>query len=233
MSLALFGLGLGWAFSYVAATSELVDHAALRSAAASSASPISSRASPARASLCSAGLAYTEIGVDAVAIGATIAVVVPALLILLAGRRPADRARTCLLAADELHKLVVVADVVVRVVRMGREHEQDGVARIRHCVPHTSGGMWTPIDGPSMSISSLDSPSSTRHVSRPATQTRNWWHTRWACAPRTDSLGTSYTAKIRLGSKGHSASPARPERRARRGPASTRGRPRRGPQSAL
>ena len=46
MSLALFGLGLGWAFSYVAATTELVDRAALSERRdVSSASPTCCRAS--------------------------------------------------------------------------------------------------------------------------------------------------------------------------------------------
>ena len=50
---ALFGLGLGWNFSYVAATAGLSDSAAAHSAASCWASTTSSRASPAQASRCS------------------------------------------------------------------------------------------------------------------------------------------------------------------------------------
>jgi MFS family permease len=86
MSLALFGLGLGWAFSYVAATSELVDRAALseRGKLVGFSDLVSGFTGAALALI--GGVAYTEIGVGAVAIGATIAVVAPALLITLAGR---------------------------------------------------------------------------------------------------------------------------------------------------
>jgi MFS family permease len=88
MSVSLFLLGLGWNLSYVAATAELVTHA----------KPIERGrlvgftdlvAGPSAAALALlGGLAYTEWGVAALAIGATFAVVAPALVILLA-RRPA------------------------------------------------------------------------------------------------------------------------------------------------
>ncbi len=89
MSLALFGLGLGWAFSYVAATTELVDRAALseRGRLVGFSDLLSGFTGAALALL--GGVAYNEIGVGAVGVGATIAVVLPALVILVAGRRPA------------------------------------------------------------------------------------------------------------------------------------------------
>jgi MFS family permease len=89
MSLALFGLGLGWAFSYVAATTELVDHAALseRGRLVGFSDLLSGFIGASLALL--GGAAYTNLGVGYVGLGATVAVTVPALLILLAGRRPA------------------------------------------------------------------------------------------------------------------------------------------------
>ncbi len=88
MSLSLFGLGLGWSLSYVAATSELVDHAALaeRGRLVGFADLLSGFTGATLAIL--GGVAYNGIGVEAVAVGATFAVALPALLIMLAGRRP-------------------------------------------------------------------------------------------------------------------------------------------------
>jgi MFS family permease len=88
MSLSLFGLGLGWSFSYVAATSELVDQAALaeRGRLVGFSDLLSGFVGAALAIL--GGVAYDGIGVEAVAVGATLAVGVPAVLIVLAGRRP-------------------------------------------------------------------------------------------------------------------------------------------------
>jgi MFS family permease len=88
MSLSLFGLGLGWSLSYVAATSELVDHAALaeRGRLVGFSDLLSGFTGAALAIV--GGVAYNGIGVEAVAVGATLAVAVPALLIVLAGRRP-------------------------------------------------------------------------------------------------------------------------------------------------
>jgi MFS family permease len=86
-SVSLFLLGLGWNLSYVAATAELVTHA----------TPVERGRlvgfTDLTAGLLAAGLAllggvaYTEWGVAAVAVGATAAVVAPALAILLT-RRP-------------------------------------------------------------------------------------------------------------------------------------------------
>jgi MFS family permease len=88
MSLALFGLGLGWAFSYVAATSELVDRAALSERGRLVGfSDLLSGFTGATLALVG-GVAYNGIGVGAVAVGATAAVLLPALLITLSGRRP-------------------------------------------------------------------------------------------------------------------------------------------------
>jgi MFS family permease len=92
MSLSLFGLGLGWVFSYVAATSELVDRAALseRGRLVGFSDLLSGFTGATLALL--GGVAYTEVGVGAVAAGATAAVVLPAVLIGLAGRRPPSEA---------------------------------------------------------------------------------------------------------------------------------------------
>jgi len=89
MSLSLFLLGLGWNFSYVAATADLVTHA----------TPVERGRLVGFTDLCAGllaatlallgGLAYTEWGVAALAVGATVAVVTPALAILLARRPPA------------------------------------------------------------------------------------------------------------------------------------------------
>jgi len=88
MSVSLFLLGLGWNFSYVAATSELVTHA----------SPVERGRLVGFTDLCAGllaaalalvgGLAYTEWGVASLAVGATVAVVAPALAILFGRRRP-------------------------------------------------------------------------------------------------------------------------------------------------
>ncbi len=88
MSLSLFGLGLGWSLSYVAATTELVDHAALaeRGRLVGFSDLLSGFTGATLAIV--GGLAYDGIGVEAVAIGATLAVALPALLIVAVGRRP-------------------------------------------------------------------------------------------------------------------------------------------------
>jgi MFS family permease len=87
-SVSLFLLGLGWNVSYVAATAELVTHATpVERGRLLGFTDLSGGALAAALALLG-GVAYTEIGVAAVAIGATIAVVVPALAILLAPRRP-------------------------------------------------------------------------------------------------------------------------------------------------
>ena len=86
MSLSLLLLGLGWNVSYVAATAELVTHAAPveRGKLVGFTDLVAGLLAAALALL--GGLAYTEWGVAAIAVGATVAVVAPALAILLAGR---------------------------------------------------------------------------------------------------------------------------------------------------
>jgi MFS family permease len=89
MSLSLYLLGLGWNVSYVAASAELVTHA----------KPVERGRLVGFTDTCAGltaaglallgGVAYTEWGVVALAVGATVAVVVPALAILFARRPPA------------------------------------------------------------------------------------------------------------------------------------------------
>jgi MFS family permease len=89
MSISLFLLGLGWNVSYVAATAELVTHArpVERGRLVGFTDLVAGLIAAALALL--GGLAYTEWGVVAIAIGATVAVVAPALTILFARRPPA------------------------------------------------------------------------------------------------------------------------------------------------
>ena len=86
---ALFGLGLGWSFSYVAATSELVDLAlpAERGRLIGFNDLLSGATGAALALL--GGLAYSDVGRNSVAVGGAIAVATPALWIALSGRPPA------------------------------------------------------------------------------------------------------------------------------------------------
>ncbi len=89
MSLSLFLLGLGWNVSYVAASAELVTHAkpVERGRLVGFTDLVAGLLAAALALL--GGFAYTEWGVAAIAVGATIAVVVPALALLRARRPPA------------------------------------------------------------------------------------------------------------------------------------------------
>jgi MFS family permease len=89
--LSLFLLGLGWNVSYVAASTELVSHATPveRGRLVGSTDLVAGLLGAGLALL--GGAAYTEWGVAAVAIGATVAVVAPALVIVFA-RRPATAA---------------------------------------------------------------------------------------------------------------------------------------------
>jgi MFS family permease len=89
MSVSLFLLGLGWNLSYVAATAELVTHAA----------PTERGRLIGAVDLCAGllgaalallgGLAYSEWGAVAVAVIGTVAVVLPALAIFISRRAPA------------------------------------------------------------------------------------------------------------------------------------------------
>jgi MFS family permease len=89
---ALFGLGLGWSFSYVAATSELVDLAlpAERGRLIGFNDLLSGSTGAALALL--GGLAYSHQGRNSVALGGAVAVALPALWIALAGSPPASLA---------------------------------------------------------------------------------------------------------------------------------------------
>jgi MFS family permease len=89
---ALFGLGLGWSFSYVAATSELVDLAlpAERGRLIGFNDLLSGSTGAALALI--GGLAYSHAGRNSVAVGGAIAVALPALWIALSGRPPAPLA---------------------------------------------------------------------------------------------------------------------------------------------
>ncbi len=86
---ALFGLGLGWSFSYVAATSELVDlaHPAERGKLIGFNDLLSGSTGAALALL--GGLAYSHEGRNSVAVAGAVAVALPALWIALSGRPPA------------------------------------------------------------------------------------------------------------------------------------------------
>ena len=95
-SVSLFLLGLGWNVSYVAATAELLTHATpVERGRLVGVTDLAGGLLAAALALLG-GVAYAELGVAAVAVGATVAVVVPALAILLAPRRPPRAgARAC------------------------------------------------------------------------------------------------------------------------------------------
>jgi MFS family permease len=82
-SLSLFGLGLGWNFSYVAAASELADRAlpAERGRLIGFSDLLSSFTGAALALL--GGIAYSELGIEALAVAGTLFVALPAAWILL------------------------------------------------------------------------------------------------------------------------------------------------------
>ena len=91
-SVSLFLLGLGWNISYVAASAELVSHASpLERGRLIGVTDLAGGLLGAGLALLG-GVAYAELGVAAVAVGATVAVTVPALAILLAPRRPPRQA---------------------------------------------------------------------------------------------------------------------------------------------
>jgi MFS family permease len=91
MSVALFGLGLGWSFSYVAATTELVSLAAVseRGRLIGFSDLVSAGTGAGLALL--GGVTFTELGTAGLAVGGTILAVVPALAMLVY-RRPAEPA---------------------------------------------------------------------------------------------------------------------------------------------
>ena len=92
MSVSLFLLGLGWNLAYISATAELVTHATPVERGRLVGFTDLAAGLLAAALALLGGVAYTEWGVAAVAVGATLAVVLPALAILL-GRRRQRRSR--------------------------------------------------------------------------------------------------------------------------------------------
>jgi MFS family permease len=88
MSVSLFLLGLGWNLSYISATAELVTHATPVERGKLVGFTDLSAGLLAAALALLGGAAYTEWGVVAVAVGATLAVIVPAAAILFARRPP-------------------------------------------------------------------------------------------------------------------------------------------------
>jgi MFS family permease len=88
-SVSLFLLGLGWNLSYISATAELVTHATPVERGRLVGFTDLAAGLLAAALALLGGVAYTEWGVVAVSVGATLAVVVPALAILIARRPPA------------------------------------------------------------------------------------------------------------------------------------------------
>ncbi len=89
MSLSLFLLGLGWNVSYVAASAELVTHAApVERGRLVGFTDLVAGLTAATLALVG-GLAYTEWGVVAIAVGATAAVVLPAATLVVRRRPPA------------------------------------------------------------------------------------------------------------------------------------------------
>jgi MFS family permease len=87
-SLSLFLLGLGWNLSYISATAELVTHATPVERGKLVGFTDLAAGLLAAALALLGGAAYTEWGVVAVAVGATLAVIVPAAAILFARRPP-------------------------------------------------------------------------------------------------------------------------------------------------
>ncbi len=89
MSLSLFLLGLGWNVSYVAASAELVTHAkpVERGRLVGFTDLVAGLTAAALALL--GGLAYSEWGVVAIAVGATLAVIAPAVALSVSRRPPA------------------------------------------------------------------------------------------------------------------------------------------------
>jgi MFS family permease len=84
---ALFGLGLGWSFSYVAATSQLIDLAAPaeRGRLIGFCDLVAALSGASLALL--GGVTYSELGVGTLAAGAAVAATAPAAWIFVAGRR--------------------------------------------------------------------------------------------------------------------------------------------------
>ena len=90
-----------------------------------------------------------------------------------------------------LEELLVVADVVGRVVGVRREHEQDGVARVAPLrAPDQRRDVQRDVRAREPDLVPRLRRRRRGSSREPAVQTRSCEHARWACAPRTDSLGT-------------------------------------------
>jgi MFS family permease len=91
MSVALFGLGLGWNFSYVAATTELVSLASVseRGRLVGFADLVSALTGAALALL--GGVVFTHMGTAGIAIGGTVIALAPAVVLLLIRQPPQGR----------------------------------------------------------------------------------------------------------------------------------------------
>ncbi len=89
MSVALFGLGLGWSFSYVAATAELVTLAGVNERGRLIGFSDLVASLTAAVLVLVGGAAFTGLGTVGLAVGGTLMAVVPALVLLIFRRAPA------------------------------------------------------------------------------------------------------------------------------------------------
>lgn len=89
MSVALFGLGLGWSFSYVAATAELVTLAGVNERGRLIGFSDLVASLTAAVLVLVGGAAFTGLGTVGLAVGGTLMAVVPALVLLVFRREPA------------------------------------------------------------------------------------------------------------------------------------------------
>jgi MFS family permease len=87
MSVSLFGIGLGWNLSYVAAAADLADSAAPAERGKLMGFSDRLSAAVAAAGVLVGGFVYSELGVGALAAAATVAAFVPALWVLSGQRR--------------------------------------------------------------------------------------------------------------------------------------------------
>jgi MFS family permease len=89
MSVALFGLGLGWSFSYVAATAELVTLAGVNERGRLIGFSDLVASLTAAVLVLVGGAAFTGLGTVGLALGGTLMAVVPAIVLLMFRRQPA------------------------------------------------------------------------------------------------------------------------------------------------
>ena len=88
MSVALFGLGLGWSFSYVAATAELVTLAGVNERGRLIGFSDLVASMTAAVLVLVGGAAFTGLGTVGLAVGGTLMAVVPAVVLLVFRREP-------------------------------------------------------------------------------------------------------------------------------------------------